>query len=144
MAEPAIGIFDFVRTSRIREIEVGSTRDEVLTQFGEPPTWGPMTRKLRTWKTAVIWRYGNVEFTFMNDDVVSRMAIFPFEDAELKTQIHFLDREILGLDIDDMRVRLHREELPTRSICSGERETIEVLKTKIVYENNRLILIASV
>lgn len=57
---------DFARTGALGLIELGMSRAAVEQHLGAPEEWNATARNYRS---ATIWKYGDIEFYFQNDEL---------------------------------------------------------------------------
>lgn len=60
-----VSLKEFFRTGLFGPIELGMTRNEIISLLGTPDIWGPSNA--RSFETATIWKYCDVEFYFTRE-----------------------------------------------------------------------------
>lgn len=93
-----ISLLTFIRTGRLGEIGLDSTREEVEAAFGSPPNWDAQSQP----ESAQIWKFGAME-------------------------IHFDEHRVWMIFIDDLRADLHMGDIAfDASGISGKMNTGDV------------------
>ena len=61
-----VSLREFIATGKFGALELGARRADVERYLGTPPQWGTPAK---TPTSAAIWKYGDIEFYFQNDEL---------------------------------------------------------------------------
>jgi len=61
-----IDILEFFQTGKFDFLQIGKSKEWILNNFSPPDDWS----NVKTLKQATIWRYGNIELHFDNQELV--------------------------------------------------------------------------